>query len=150
VSKKKGIAKAPKEGLVIDSSIALAWCFRDEQDAYSQSVLDALADEPALVPDLWHLEVGNTLLVGERRKRLTEAETVAWLSFLAELPIVVDEETKVHAFTETIHLARAHNLSTYDASYLELAMRRSLPLATLDGKLKDAAKAVGVSLYGVP
>jgi predicted nucleic acid-binding protein len=149
LSKKKGVAKTPKEGLVIDSSIALAWCFTDEQDAYSQSVLDALESQPAFVPDLWHLEVANTLLVGERRKRSTQADTVQWLSFLAALPITVDEETKAHAFGDTVSLGRSHNLSSYDAAYLELAMRRGLPLATLDEKLKTAALAVGVSLYGV-
>jgi predicted nucleic acid-binding protein len=149
LSKKKGIATAPKEGLIIDSSIAIAWCFPDENDDYSQSVLDAIATEPAFVPDLWHLEVANTLVVGERRKRSTQVETVAWMGFLTALPITVDEETKTHAFTDTTHLARANNLSAYDAAYLELAMRRGLPLATLDEKLKTAARAVGVPLYGM-
>jgi len=149
LSKKKGVAKPPKEGLVIDISVAIAWCFPDEQDDYSQSVLDALSSERAIVPDLWHLEVANTLLVGERRKRSTQANTVTWLGFLAALPIAIDEETKAHAFGDTLSLAREHNLSAYDAAYLELAMRRGLPLATLDAKLKTAAQAVGVPLYGV-
>ena len=149
MSKKKGVAKPPKEGLVIDSSVAIAWCFPDEQDTYSQSVLDALASEQAIVPDLWHLEVANTLIVGERRKRSTQANTVTWLGFLASLPIAVDEETKPHAFGNTLSLAREHNLSAYDAAYLELAMRRGLPLATLDDKLKTAAQTVGVSLHGI-
>lgn len=148
MSKKKGAAKAPEGGLVIDSSIAIAWCFPDENDDYSRSVLDALETEPAFVPDLWHLEVANTLLVGERRKRSTQADTVAWMSFLAELPITVDEETKTHAFRDTVNLGRSQHLSAYDAAYLELAMRRGLPLATLDDKLKTAAQAVGVPLYG--
>ena len=149
MSKKKGISKAPKEGLVIDSSIAIAWCFPDEKDAYSQSVLDALSAAPAFVPELWHLEIANTLVVGERRKRSTQAETAAWLGFLAELPIIVDDETKSHAFGATLHLARSHNLSVYDAAYLELAIRRGLPLATLDDKLKSAAQAVGIKRYGM-
>jgi predicted nucleic acid-binding protein len=150
LSKTKGIAKTPPQGLVVDSSVALAWCFSDEQDAYSQSVLDALASMPAVVPELWHLEVANTLLVGERRKRSTQADTVQWMRFLAELPITVDEETKTHAFGDTANLARSQNLSAYDASYLELAMRRGLPLATRDEKLMSAANAVGVPLYGIP
>lgn len=149
MSKKKGVAKPLKEGLVIDSSISIAWCFPDEQDDYSQSVLDALANKQAFVPHLWHLEVANTLLVGERRKRSSQANTVAWLGFLASLPIAIDEETKLHAFGNTISLAREHNLSAYDAAYLELAMRRGVPLATLDDKLKAAAQAIGVTLYGV-
>jgi predicted nucleic acid-binding protein len=148
LSKKKGATKATTEGLVIDSSVTIAWCFPDEQDDYSQSILDALATEPAFVPYLWHLEVANSLLVGERRKRSTQANTVHWMSFLASLPITVDEETKTHAFADITQLGRTQNLSSYDAAYLELAMRRGLPLATLDEKLKTAAKAVGVALYG--
>ena len=102
-----------------------------------------------MVPDLWHLEVANTLVVGERRKRTTQANTVTWLGFLSSLPIEVDEETKAHAFGDTISLARDHSLSVYDAAYLELAMRRGLPLATLDDKLKAAAQAAGVPIYAV-
>jgi predicted nucleic acid-binding protein len=149
LSKKKGVAKPPKEGLVIDSSIAIAWCFPDERDTYSQSVLNALVSRQAIVPDFWHLEVANTLIVGERRKRSTQANTVTWLGFFNALPIAVDEETKTHAFGDTLSLAREHGLSVYDAAYLELAMRRGLPLATLDDKLTTAAAAAGVPLYGV-
>ena len=149
MSKNKEVAKLSTEGLVLDSSVAIAWCFPDEQDIYSQSVLDALSSEPAIVPELWHLEVTNTLLVGERRKRSTQANTVTWLGFLALLPITVDEETKIHAVGNSLSLARQHNLSVYDAAYLELAMRRGLPLATLDDKLKTAAQVVGVRLFGV-
>src|SRR5271166_1052465 len=75
LSRKKRAAKPPKEGLVIDSSTSIAWCFPDKQDDYSQTVLDALASEQALVPELWHLEVANTLLVGERRKLSTQVRT---------------------------------------------------------------------------
>ena len=149
MSKRKGVAKTAKSGLVIDSSVAIAWCFPDEHDAYSQSVLDALAVSSAVVPNLWHLEVANTLLVGERRKRSTEANTLQWMTFLASLPITVDEQTPVHSFRAITTLGRSHNLSAYDAAYLELAMRRGLPLATLDDKLKVAANAVGVPLYRV-
>jgi predicted nucleic acid-binding protein len=149
LSKKKGATARPKDGLVIDSSVAIAWCFPDERDDYSQSVLSALASERAVVPDLWHLEVANALLVGERRKRSTQANTVTWLGFLASLPIAVDEETKLHAFSSTLSVARENDLSAYDAAYLELAIRRGLPLATLDDKLKAAAQAVGVPLYGL-
>jgi len=101
------------------------------------------------VPSLWHLEVANTLLVGERRNRSTQANTVAWPGFLAGLPITVDEDTKAHACGDITNLDRSQNLSSYDAAYLELAMRRGLPPATLDEKMKVAAQAVGVPLYGV-
>lgn len=148
MSRKKKAPPPPREGLVIDSSISIAWCFPDERDDYSQAVLDALASQKAFVPDLWHLEVANTLIVGERRKRSTQANTVAWLGFLSSLPIVVDDATRTHAFGNTLSLARDHNLSVYDATYLELALRRGLPLATLDDKLRAAARAVGVLRYG--
>jgi predicted nucleic acid-binding protein len=93
--------------------------------------------------------VANTLLVGERRKRSTQANTVQWMTFLASLPISVDDHTHFHAFGDITTLGRSHNLSAYDAAYLELAMRRGLPLATLDDKLKTAAKVVGEMLYGL-
>ena len=149
MSKKKAQAKPPPAGVVIDSSIAIAWCFPDEKDDYSEAVLESLASTQGVVPYLWHLEVANTLVVGERRKRSTQANTVTWLGFLAALPIAVDDETKFHAFGNTLNLARDHNLSAYDAAYLELAMRLALPLATLDDKLKAAAQAAGVILYDV-
>jgi predicted nucleic acid-binding protein len=149
LSRKKRAVKPRKTGLVIDGSISIAWCFPDEQDDTSQRVLDALACAQTFVPDLWHLEVANTLLVGERRKRCTQVNTVTWLGFLSSLPIAVDDETKAHAFGHTLSLARDHNLSAYDAAYLELAMRRGLALATLDDKLKAAALTVGVPLYEV-
>jgi predicted nucleic acid-binding protein len=149
LSKKKGIAKRPPEGLVLDSSVAAAWCFADEQDEYPQSVLDALTDTAAAVPSLWHLEMANTFLIGERRGRSTRADTVQWLSFLGSLPIVTDGETTRHAWQDTLALARDRALTAYDAAYLELALRRGLPLATLDDKLRAAAQAVGVPLHGL-
>jgi predicted nucleic acid-binding protein len=147
LSKKKRAPARRIERLVIDSSVAIAWCFPDKRDDYSQSVLSALTSQRAVVPDLWHLEIANTLLVGERRNRSTQANTVKWLGFLAALPIAVDEETKLRAFTHTVSVARERNLSAYDAAYLELAIRRDLPLATLDDKLKAAALAVGTPLF---
>jgi predicted nucleic acid-binding protein len=141
-------AKKPKlKEFVLDSSVALAWCFPDEKAPVPEAVLDSLAAARGVVPSLWHLEVANSLLVGERRKRSTEADTVNWLRFLASLPIVVDEETVTRAWSSVLTLARSHNLSAYDASYLELAVRRGLPLATLDDKLKTAATEIGIAEY---
>lgn len=141
--------ESPPLRLVVDSSVAIAWCFPEERDDYPQAVLGALSRGRAVVPHLWHLEVANTLLVGERRKRSTQANTAAWLGFLSALPIDVDDETRTRAFGEILSLAREHGLSAYDGAYLELAMRRRLPLATLDEKLKSAARAAGVVLYEV-
>ncbi|MEO6811114.1 MAG: type II toxin-antitoxin system VapC family toxin, partial [Isosphaeraceae bacterium] len=136
-----------KDGFVLDCSVTMAWCFDDEATAYTNSVRDQLTDGRAVVPSLWPLEVVNATLVGERRKRLDEARGQRFLTLLDALPIIVDDETVHRAFGEIAHLARAHQLSAYDAAYLELAMRLGLPLATLDSKLKAAAQAVGVSLF---
>jgi predicted nucleic acid-binding protein len=137
------------QGFVLDSSTALAWCFPDEHAPYPQSVLDALATEPAFVPSLWPLEIANALLMGERRGRSTPADTVQWTAFLGSLPITVDDETTARAWSDTLDLARAQHLSAYDAAYLELALRRGLPLATLDAKLTAAATAAGVLPFQV-
>jgi predicted nucleic acid-binding protein len=132
---------------VLDGSVTIAWFFEDETDDYADSVEDALTVATAIVPSLWRLEVANALLMGERRKRTTEAKVTAFLSLLKLLPIAPDDETANRAWQETLNLARTHNLSVYDAAYLELAVRRGLPLATLDAKLKAAAFAVGVNEF---
>ena len=137
-----------QKAFVLDGSVTMAWYFVDELNPYADSVLSDLESGRAVVPSLWPLEVANTVLVGERRKRSTEAQATAWLAILDTLSIEVDRETTSHAWRGTLALARSQNLSAYDAAYLELAMRRGLPLATLDGKLKNAALAVGVSIYG--
>jgi predicted nucleic acid-binding protein len=138
---------ATTEGFVLDCSVALAWCFLDEHAPYPQSVLNSLATTAAAVPSLWFLEVANALLVGERRGRCTAADVATWLGFLGALPVHTDPETTARAWSDTLHLARTYNLSVYDAAYLELAIRRGLPLASLDGKLNNAATAAGVPLY---
>ncbi|WP_250847075.1 type II toxin-antitoxin system VapC family toxin [Aquisphaera insulae] len=134
---------------VLDGSVTLVWGFSDEDDDYAAEILDKMPDLQAYVPGLWPLEVANALLVGERRGRTTAANTAHFLTLLGTFPIVVDDQTVARAWVETTHLARTHNLSAYDASYLELAIRLGLPLATLDSKLRDAAMAVGVSLFVV-
>ena len=138
-----------KDGFVLDCSVTMAWCFDDEATSYTNGVRDRLVDVRAIVPALWPIEVANATIVSERRKRLDEARGSRFLSLLSSLPIIVDGETAARAWADTMHLARAHNLSAYDATYLELAIRLGLPLACLDGKLKAAAAAVGVSLYKV-
>ena len=135
--------------LVLDGSLALAWYFADEADPYADAVAKALATREAIVPSLWRLEIANTLVVSERRKRSTQAQVAAFIARLEMLPIVIDDETDARAWGETIRLARAHTLSAYDAAYLELAMRRGLPLASLDDQLKAAAGAVGVPLLTI-
>src|SRR3954453_3270594 len=133
--------------LVLDGSLTLAWYFADEADPYADAVAQGLATREAVVPSLWRLEIANALVVGERRKRSTEAQAAVFVARLELLPIVVDDETDARAWGETIRLARAHQLSAYDAAYLELAMRRGLPLASLDERLKAAAAVVGVPQF---
>jgi predicted nucleic acid-binding protein len=133
---------------VLDGSVALAWLFHDEQDPYADAIVAKLPAVEMLVPRLWHLEVANVLLVGERRGRCTAADVTTWLGYLSALPVVVDAETEARAWADTVALARRNDLTEYDAAYLELALRTRLPLATLDRKLKSAAVAVGISLHG--
>lgn len=127
----------------------MAWGFEDEGDSHATAILERMPDLQAFVPNLWPLEVANALLVGERRGRMTAANTARFLTILGSLPITVDDKTVARAWAETLHLARACNLSAYDASYLELTIRRGLPLACLDGKLKAAAAADGVPAFAV-
>ena len=138
------------DAFVLDGSITMVWGFEDEADAYAEAILDRMPDLQAHVPSLWPLEVANALLVGERRHRITPADATRFLAILGAFPITVDDQTVAHAWGDTMHLARAHNLSSYDASYLELAIRLGLPLATQDGKLKTAGQATGVPLFQTP
>ena len=132
---------------VLDGSVTLAWLFHDEQDPYADAIIGKLPHIEMLVPRIWHLEVANVLLVGERRGRCSQADTTSWLGFLSGLPILVDGSTEARAWSDTINLARQQSLTEYDAAYLELALREGLPLATLDSKLEAAATAVGVPRY---
>lgn len=138
---------APLRSFVLDSSIVLAWYFVDEKDDYADAVATALPNAAALVPSHFHLEITNILVVGERRKRSTEAQAATFLGRLARLPILVDGQTAPRAWSAILTLARSHDLSAYDAAYLELAVRESLPVATLDAKLKSTAKAIGIPLF---
>jgi predicted nucleic acid-binding protein len=131
---------------VLDNSVALAWCFADEQTPALMALLDRVAEAGAIAPLLWPLEAQNGLLMAERRQRLGAAKRAELARLLRELPISLDAETAEQAWTDTIRLAERFGLSVYDASYLELARRRRLPLATTDRALRSAAAASGVAL----
>lgn len=132
--------------VVIDTSIALSWCFEDEASPETDELFERVRDEGAVVPGLWHLELGNVLLQAERRGRITPKDVGVRLDLIAELPIVTDQETTARAWREILTMARADRLTTYDATYLELAVRRGLPLLTKDGELVRAAKRIGVQV----
>jgi predicted nucleic acid-binding protein len=135
---------------VLDGSVTMAWCFEDEATPYTDGVRDSLVDKRAVVPSIWPLEAANATIMGERRKRLDEARSRRFFVLLDALPIVVDDDTANRAFNDIVHLARTYQLSADDAAYLELAIRRGLPLACNDGKLKSAARAARVVLYRPP
>lgn len=134
---------------VLDNSVALAWCFEDEQPVPVMDLLDRVTETGAFAPSLWPLEALNGLLIAERRRRIDAGLRRRFADFLRELPITIDTETANLAWTATVRLAERLRLSLYDASYLELAMRRKLPLATLDRELINAAKASGTIVLGI-
>lgn len=115
--------------------------------AYADSILHALTTSTAVVPSLWSLEVGNALLFAEIWKRVKGTTITRFFTLLEALPITVDSETGPRAWKDTWLVAQSYGLSTYDASYLEFALRRRLPLASLDKHLREAAQRAGVLLY---
>jgi predicted nucleic acid-binding protein len=126
--------------LVLDASVTLAWCFEDEDDAYADSVLGFLTDHVAVVPALWFSEIANGIAVAERRGRIRRAEVSHVVDLVSSIAITVDQTLSLQPWmTNVISLARRTNLSAYDATYLDLAMRLGLPLATTDRALRLAA-----------
>ncbi len=134
---------------VLDNSVALAWCFEDEQTPAIMALLDRVAEEGAVAPQLWPVEAMNGLLTAERRGRITAATRERLLGFLHGLPIVLDDEMTSRIWVDTAGLAARHRLSAYDGVYLELAIRLRLPLATGDRDLAAAAARVGLELLPV-
>lgn len=129
---------------VVDNSVALAWCFEDEQTPPIMALLDLVTEDGATAPQLWPIEACNGLLTAERRGRIGGEVRQRLARFLAALPISIDNETASRLWTATAQLAERHNLTAYDAAYLELALRLGLPLATSDTALVAAARAAGV------
>lgn len=132
--------------LVLDSSATLAWFHGDERTASIEVLFDRVIEQSAVVPSLWRLEIANSLNVAIRRKRISRSFRDEALEDLAQLDILVDPETNLHAWQATVRLADQYGLTVYDAAYLELAQRRSLPLATLDRSLADAARTAGIEV----
>ena len=130
---------------VLDASVAGAWLLEDEDDPVANAAMSRLATEFALVPQLWHLEVRNTLVVAERRGRVNAAGLEDGLRRVGALPIRTDTEPDLGT---ALALARRRRLTIYDALYLELALRSDAPLATVDRALASAAVAEGRRLIG--
>ena len=131
---------------VVDNSVVMAWCFEDEAGKYADAVLERLTVAEAMVPAIWPLEVGNVLLVAERRRRLRRADSERFIALLRQLPIVVEQEDARRALGDVMALARDVRLSTYDASYLNVALRHGLPIATMDRDLRKAARRCHVAV----
>ncbi len=135
---------------VLDNSVTMRWFFGDGKPSeltFAARVLDALRTDSAIVPVTWGLEVANVIARAEARALVTEARSGEFLELLEGVSIEVDAATFAHARSGTLQLARRYHLSAYDASYLELALRRGLPLATLDQELLRAAKKAGVKRF---
>jgi predicted nucleic acid-binding protein len=130
---------------VLDASIAACWAFDDEDHPAAALALERIRTDEAIVPGLWWFEVRNTLIVNERRGRLSQADTAIFLRELSRFGVTIDREPEEAAI---LTFARQHRLTVYDASYLELAQREAIPLATLDSDLRKAACALGVALIG--
>ena len=135
--------------LVLDSSVTLAWVYAEGTSPEVSRVLQLVSSAGAWVPSLWRLEVANILEMGVRKRRHDAAFRDATLADLALLPITLDQDTAEHAWGATLRLAERHNLTLYDAAYLELVKRRGLPLATLDAELRTVAKKENVPLLGM-
>ena len=133
--------------VVVDASIALAWCFPDETSDYADGVLVALEGRTMLVPAVWSLEIANAVLVGERRKRLSQPDIKQFTALLESLSLVHDSRPVANTVNDVLPLARTHGLTAYDAAYLELSIRSSAPLSTLDDKLQKAAKRAGIKMF---
>jgi predicted nucleic acid-binding protein len=135
---------------VLDNSVTMRWFFGDgkpQELAYAGKVLDAMKQENAFVPITWGLEVANVIARAEAKGLVTEARSGAFLEMLEGVEIDVDSATFAKALSDTLQLARRYKLSSYDASYLELALRLGMPLATLDEDLQKAAKKAGVKKF---
>jgi predicted nucleic acid-binding protein len=135
---------------VLDNSVSSRWFFEDggkSDIAYAERVLAALGEETAVVPATWGLEAANVLARAEASGWATKQRTERSLALIRGLTIEADEETYSRSLTDTLDIARRFKLSAYDASYLELALRLDLPLATLDEKLIKASRKAGVERF---
>lgn len=131
--------------MVLDCSTAIAWALDEDDGERAAGVIDRLEDGAAIVPAIWPAEVANALIRAERKGRLVAELTGDAVAMIEELPVTVDDEVAV-VLREVLDLARSTGLTAYDASYLELAGRLGLPLATLDRRLAAAAEACGVAV----
>jgi predicted nucleic acid-binding protein len=135
-----------RPAFVLDASLTLSWAFEDEATSFTDQVLQRLQQSLALAPALWPFEVASVLATAERQGRIQPAQQAEFLEWLRQLPVAIEHRPATWLCQQILPLTRAYRLSAYDAAYLELARREKLPLATLDGDLQTAARAVQVPL----
>ena len=132
---------------VLDASVVLTWCFPDEQAQKAEQISERIAlGDKLVVPAFWRHEVLNALLMGEKRKRVTNELIQTFIKDLELLPSEIDIPAAGTVFHSTQDLCRKHGLTAYDGAYLELAMRHRISLATADGALERAARAEGIEI----
>ena len=129
--------------IVVDNSVVLCWCLADESDPLADKAMQRVVNDGAVVPGIWWYELRNALVVNERRGRIDTADTIAILADLREMAIAIDRD---HDDGVLFSLARQHGLSVYDAAYVEVALRRGMPMASLDRQLRQAAAVYQVRL----
>ena len=133
--------------VVLDNSIFLAWCMGDEDEPTASGAMQRIQEEGGVAPRIWWYELRNALLVNERRSRISPQQVRDTLADSLELGIEIEDQ---HDESLVLELARRFGLTVYDAAYLEVTLRRSLSLATLDRRLREAAEAIGVALFQQP
>lgn len=137
-----------KPTLIVDCSMAMAWCFADEGNEETARVQNRLIAESAVVPAHWFLEVTNVLALAEKRKRISAADATQFVNLLKAFDIQADQDISTRAFDHILPLCRSYALTSYDAAYLDLAIRRQLPIASLDDDLRRAAVSLGLQVLG--
>jgi predicted nucleic acid-binding protein len=143
-----GPVESERAGLVVDASVAAAWCFEDEASPYTDGVLERVARSGAHVPAVWPFEMASVLVVALRRERIDADRAGRFLDALLALPTEVDRREAHLLLPSLTRVAGRYGLSAYDAAYLELAMRSGLAIATTDARLVDAARQAGVVVFG--
>lgn len=136
----------PPSTIVLDCSICMSWCLKDEKNL-SEHTLRHVARHGAIVPSLWWVEMENTMLMAERRKRCTAEDIDTWHTMIDDLLIATDSLSAHETSRRALKIAQKHNLTVYDATYLELAIRMELPLATLDTDLQKTAAEAGIKVF---
>lgn len=139
--------------LVLDASMAVAWLLKrrdPDEAALAARALDTVRDAGALIPALWHSDVANAILLGERQRIIVTADSASFLATLSLLEIIQDDASPATLTVQILQVGRAHNLTAYDAAYLELALRTGRTVATFDRKLAEAARIAGVKVFGDP